>query len=162
MESVHVRARQFHFLTLRLIERVEVACDAEMAACIGSVGGDIYLDDGVVLKLIESSCRRTNYSIGRQFDDAINAANANEGTDRFLIFVPDGEYQLTGFESLEGRYNITSDGAWPCDEDGKAVTKDEMESKYNYQNGMTLVSRPNVSIIGPIRSSPMLNQLPLF
>lgn len=99
-------------------------------------------------------CQKTfDFIVGEDgsLDDAINAANANEGTDRFLIFVPDGEYQLTGFESLEGRYNITSDGAWPCDEDGKAVTKDEMESKYNYQNGMTLVSRPNVSIIGQSR-----------
>lgn len=109
-------------------------------------------------------CQKTfDFIVGEDgsLDDAINAANANEGTDRFLIFVPDGEYQLTGFESLEGRYNITSDGAWPCDEDGKAVTKDEMESKYNYQNGMTLVSRPNVSIIGQSREGVKIFNHPI-
>ena len=109
-------------------------------------------------------CQKTfDFIVGEDgsLDDAINAANANEGTDRFLIFVPDGEYQLTGFESLEGRYNITSDGAWPCDEDGKAVTKDEMESKYNYQNGMTLVSRPKVSIIGQSRKGVKIFNHPI-
>ena len=109
-------------------------------------------------------CQKTfDFIVGEDgsLDDAINAANANEGTDRFLIFVPDGEYQLTGFESLEGRYNITSDGAWPCDEDGKAITKDEMESKYNYQNGMTLVSRPNVSIIGQSREGVKIFNHPI-
>lgn len=94
-------------------------------------------------------------------DDAINAANANEGTDRYLIFIPDGEYQLTGNESLEGRYNITSDGAWPCDGDGKAVTKDDMANKYKYQNGMTKVTRPKVSIIGQSREGVMVWNRPI-
>ena len=94
-------------------------------------------------------------------DDAINAANADEGTDRYLIFIPDGEYQLTGNESLEGRYNITSDGAWPCDGDGKAVTNEEMKDKYNYQNGMTQVTRPKVSIIGQSRDSVMVWNKPI-
>lgn len=94
-------------------------------------------------------------------DDAIKAANADKGTDRYLIFVPDGEYQLTGNESLEGRYNITSDGAWPCDGDGKAVTDEEMKTKYNYQNGMTQVTRPKVSIIGQSRDSVMVWNKPI-
>ena len=94
-------------------------------------------------------------------DDAINAANADEGTDRYLIFIPDGEYQLTGNESLEGRYNITSDGAWPCDGDGNAVTDEDMKKKYNYQNGMTQVTRPKVSIIGQSRDSVMVWNKPI-
>ena len=94
-------------------------------------------------------------------DDAIKAANADKGTDRYLIFIPDGEYQLTGNESLEGRYNITSDGAWPCDGDGKAVTDKEMSEKYNYQIGMTQVTRPKVSIIGQSREGVMVWNKPI-
>lgn len=94
-------------------------------------------------------------------DDAIKAANADNGTDRYLIFVPDGEYQLTGNESLKGRYNITSDGAWPCDGDGKAVTDEEMKTKYNYQNGMTKVTRPKVSIIGQSREGVIVWNKPI-
>lgn len=94
-------------------------------------------------------------------DDAIKAANADKGTDRYLIFIPDGEYQLTGNESLAGRYNITSDGAWPCDGDGNPVNKDDMESKYNYQNGMTQVTRPKVSIIGQSREGVMVWNKPI-
>lgn len=94
-------------------------------------------------------------------DDAIKAANADNGTDRYLIFIPDGEYQLTGNESLEGRYNITSDGAWPCDGDGKAVTDEEMKTKYNYQNGMTQVIRKKVSIIGQSREGVMVWNKPI-
>lgn len=94
-------------------------------------------------------------------DDAIKAANADNGTDRYLIFVPDGEYQLTGNESLAGRYNITSDGAWPCDGDGKAVTDEEMKTKYNYQNGMTQVTRQKVSIIGQSREGVMVWNKPI-
>ncbi len=33
-------------------------------------------------------------------EDAINAANANSGTDRYYIFVPDGDYELKGNEPL--------------------------------------------------------------
>lgn len=94
-------------------------------------------------------------------DDAIKAANADKGTDRYLIFIPDGEYQLTGNESLEGRYGITSDGAWPCDGDGNAVTDKEMSEKYNYQNGMTQVTRPKVSIIGQSREGVMVWNRPI-
>lgn len=94
-------------------------------------------------------------------DDAIKAANADKGTDRYLIFIPDGEYQLTGNESLEETYGITSDGKWPCDGDGKAVTKDDMANKYNYQNGMTQVTRPKVSIIGQSREGVMVWNKPI-
>lgn len=94
-------------------------------------------------------------------DDAIKKANADEGTDRYLIFIPDGEYQLTGNESLKGRYNITSDGAWPCDGDGNAVTEDDMRDKYNYENGMTQVERSKVSIIGQSREGVMVWNKPI-
>ncbi|MGN0224458.1 MAG: pectinesterase family protein [Prevotella sp.] len=88
-------------------------------------------------------------------DDAINAANANEGTDRYLIFVPDGEYQLTGNEPLDS-YGITSDGEWPRDENG-----DERTDMLGKNNGRTVVSRPKVSIIGQSREGVKIYNHPI-
>lgn len=88
-------------------------------------------------------------------DDAINAANASEGTDRFLIFVPDGEYQLTGNEPLES-YGMTSDGAWPCDEEGN-----ERNDMLGKNNGRTVVSKANVSIVGQSREGVKIFNHPI-
>ena len=88
-------------------------------------------------------------------DDAINAANANEGTDRFLIFVPDGEYQLTGNEPLDN-YGMTSDGAWPCDEEGN-----ERKDMLGKNNGRTVVSKANVSIVGQSREGVKIFNHPI-
>lgn len=88
-------------------------------------------------------------------DEAINAANASEGTDRFLIFVPDGEYQLTGNEPLES-YGMTSDGAWPCDEEGN-----ERNDMLGKNNGRTVVSKANVSIVGQSREGVKIFNHPI-
>ncbi len=88
-------------------------------------------------------------------DEAINAANASEGTDRFLIFVPDGEYQLTGNEPLES-YGTTSDGAWPCDEEGN-----ERNDMLGKNNGRTVVSKANVSIVGQSREGVKIFNHPI-
>ena len=89
-------------------------------------------------------------------DEAIAAANKDEGTtDRYLIFVPDGEYQLTGNEPLES-YGITSDGKWPCDENG-----DERTDMLDKNNGRTVVSRPKVSIIGQSREGVKIFNHPI-
>lgn len=88
-------------------------------------------------------------------DDAINAANASEGTDRFLIFVPDGEYQLTGNEPLDN-YGMTSDGAWPCDEEGN-----ERKDMLGKNNGRTVVSKANVSIVGQSREGVKIFNHPI-
>lgn len=57
-------------------------------------------------------------------DDAITAANNNkkQNSERFYIFVPNGEYKLTGNELVKGLGNIN--------------------------NGMTRISKPNISLIG--------------
>lgn len=88
-------------------------------------------------------------------DEAINAANASELTDRFLIFVPDGEYQLTGNEPLES-YGTTSDGAWPCDEEGN-----ERNDMLGKNNGRTVVSKANVSIVGQSREGVKIFNHPI-
>ena len=57
-------------------------------------------------------------------DEAIAAANSNtkEANQRYYIFVPDGEYQLTGNEPIAGLGGIN--------------------------NGVTIINKPNVSLIG--------------
>ena len=103
-------------------------------------------------------CQKTfDFIVGEDgsLDDAINAANASEGTDRFLIFVPDGEYQLTGNEPLES-YGTTSDGAWPCDEEGN-----ERNDMLGKNNGRTVVSKANVSIVGQSREGVKIFNHPI-
>ena len=74
-------------------------------------------------------------------DEAIKAANNNDKTDhRYYIFVPDGEYELTGNTTIK------------CSTDPKDAPKDEKgESRTDMNgknNGMTEISKPNISLIG--------------
>ena len=74
-------------------------------------------------------------------DEAIKAANNNNKTDhRYYIFVPDGEYELTGNTTIK------------CSTDPKDAPKDEKgESRTDMNgknNGMTEISKPNISLIG--------------
>ena len=76
-------------------------------------------------------------------DKAIEAANNNDKTDhRYYIFVPDGEYQLTGNTTIS--YNINEeDKKLPADENGKP--RKDMNDK---NNGMTEIRKSNISLIG--------------
>lgn len=74
-------------------------------------------------------------------DAAIKAANENTKTDdRYYIFVPDGEYELTGNTTIK------------CSTDPKDAPKDEKgESRTDMNgknNGMTEISKSNISLIG--------------
>ena len=70
-------------------------------------------------------------------DKAIEAANNNDKTDhRYYIFVPDGEYQLTGNTTI----SFTED---PVDEDG--TSRPDMNGK---NNGKTEIKKSNISLIG--------------
>lgn len=74
-------------------------------------------------------------------DAAIKAANNNDKTDhRYYIFVPDGEYELTGNTTIS------------CSRDPKDAPKDEkgnsrtdMDGQYNH---MTDITKSNISLIG--------------
>lgn len=76
-------------------------------------------------------------------DAAIKAANENTNTDhRYYIFVPDGEYELTGNTTIS--YNINAaDKDLPADEKGKP--RKDMNGQNNH---MTKISKSNISLIG--------------
>lgn len=70
-------------------------------------------------------------------DAAIKAANENTKTDhRYYIFVPDGEYQLTGNTTISFTEN-------PVDENG--TSRPDMNGK---NNGKTEIRKSNISLIG--------------
>ena len=70
-------------------------------------------------------------------DAAIKAANENTKTDhRYYIFVPDGEYQLTGNTTISFTEN-------PVDENG--TSRPDMDGK---NNGKTEIRKSNISLIG--------------
>ena len=84
-----------------------------------------------------------NFIVGKDgnMDAAIKAANENTKTDdRYYIFVPDGEYELTGNTTIK------------CSTDPKDAPKDEKgESRTDMNgknNGMTEISKSNISLIG--------------
>lgn len=76
-------------------------------------------------------------------DEAIKTANENTKTDhRYYIFVPDGEYQLTGNTTISYNINV-KDEELPADENGKP--RKDMDGK---NNGKTEITKPNISLIG--------------
>ena len=76
-------------------------------------------------------------------DKAIEAANNNHKTDhRYYIFVPDGDYQLTGNKTISYNINV-EDKELPTDENGKP--RKDMNGK---NNGKTEISKSNISLIG--------------
>ena len=93
-------------------------------------------------------------------DEAIKAANGEaEGKPynnnkinghRYYIFVPDGEYKLTG----NGTISFTSEG--PVDETG--TKRPDMNGK---NNGQTHIRKPNISIIGQSKDNTIIRNHPI-
>ena len=85
-------------------------------------------------------------------DEAIEAANNNNKTDghRYYIFVPDGEYKLTG----NGTISWTGDED-PKDEEGKK--RDDMNGQ---NNGQTHIRKSNISIIGQSKDNTIIRNHP--
>ena len=80
-----------------------------------------------------------NFIVGKDgnMDEAIKAANEHTKTDhRYYIFVPDGDYQLTGNTTI----SFSED---PVDENGKP--RKDMNGQ---NNGKTEITKPNISLIG--------------
>ena len=74
-------------------------------------------------------------------DEAIEAANNNDKTDhRYYIFVPDGEYQLTGNTTISCS---TDPKKAPVDENGDS--RPDMNGQNNH---MTDIIKSNISLIG--------------
>ena len=86
-----------------------------------------------------------NFIVGKDgnMDAAIEAANKNtETVHRYYIFVPDGEYQLTGNTTISYNTNA-ADKDLPADENGKP--RKDMDGK---NNGKTEIRKSNISLIG--------------
>ena len=85
-------------------------------------------------------------------DEAIEAANNNNKTNghRYYIFVPDGEYKLSG----NGTISWTGDNA-PVDEAGKP--RKEMNGQ---NNGQTHIRKSNISIIGQSKDNTIIRNHP--
>lgn len=85
-------------------------------------------------------------------DEAIEAANNNTKTNghRYYIFVPDGEYKLTG----NGTISWKGDDA-PVDEAGKP--RKEMNGQ---NNGQTHIRKSNISIIGQSKDNTIIRNHP--
>ena len=86
-----------------------------------------------------------NFIVGENgdMDAAIKAANENTKTDqRYYIFVPDGEYQLTGNTTISYNINV-KDEELPADENGKP--RKDMNGQNNH---MTDIIKSNISLIG--------------
>lgn len=84
-----------------------------------------------------------NFIVGKDgdMDAAIKAANENTKRDhRYYIFVPDGEYQLTGNTNIS--CSTDSQNA-PVDENG--VSRPDMNGQNNH---MTKITKSNISLIG--------------
>lgn len=84
-----------------------------------------------------------NFIVGKDgdMDAAIKAANENTMTDhRYYIFVPDGEYQLTGNTTISCS---TDSQKAPVDENGDS--RPDMNGQNNH---MTEITKSNISLIG--------------
>lgn len=77
-------------------------------------------------------------------DEGLALANSNSGTERYYIFVPNGEYQIKG-DTPTDAIQSAGNGYAPADNSG-AVRK-ELMGKQIY-NGVTVISHDNISITG--------------
>lgn len=91
-------------------------------------------------------------------DEGLAMAHAAGGTDRFYIFVPDGEYQIKG-NTPTGAITAasSSNGAAPADNSG--ALRDDLMGKKIY-NGMTTITRENLSITGQSEANTKLFNRP--
>ena len=75
-------------------------------------------------------------------DEGLALANADGGSERFYIFVPDGEYCMKGAEKYNGTYKDNKDGV-------SAVVN-------NFYNGQTWIKRNNVSLVGQSQDGTLI------
>lgn len=98
--------------------------------------------------------------IDGNIDEAIAAANAYSGTDRFLIFIPDGTYRLAGNASFTTK-NDASGSTWRWDEATGSLSEGSIAASTAYDdNGMTWLRKSNVSIIGQSKEGTILYNIP--
>lgn len=100
---------------------------------------------------IEINHKTFDFVVGKDGDAnaAIAAANAATGTDRYYVFIPDGDYLLTGNEEITNSQNN-------CDQNGQ-----HSKDGQTFNNGQTLISRANVSLIGQSQNGVLLHNNPI-
>lgn len=86
-------------------------------------------------------------------DAAIAAANADNGSGRYLIFVPNGTYDMTTKQS----WKLGSDKSAMTGTDGSTVSPGS-----TFSNNATWLTRSNVSIIGQSESGTKLRNTPVY
>ena len=77
-------------------------------------------------------------------DEGLALANSNTGTERYYIFVPNGEYQIKG-DTQTDAIQSAGNGYAPADNSG--TVRKELMGKQIY-NGVTVISHDNISITG--------------
>ena len=91
-------------------------------------------------------------------DEGLAMAHAAGGTDRFYIFVPDGEYQIKGNTPTAAiTAASSSNGAAPADNSG--ALRDDLMGRQIY-NGITTITRENLSITGQSEANTKLFNKP--
>lgn len=97
------------------------------------------------------------------FEAALDSANANEGSQRFYIFVPNGEYNVKGNSRMNS--GEISGTAWGNDENGEfsksvVINVADYNSVGGYYTGRSVINRSNVSIIGQSQDGTLIYNEP--
>ena len=111
----------------------------------GMYDSDISVTFRTASEIVPIEHRKFNWIVGVDgtLSEGINAANNTSGLGRFYIFVPDGEYELEGNETI---VPTTADDASTL-YDGDGRRRDDLIGT-TLDNNKTRISRANVSLIG--------------
>lgn len=111
----------------------------------GMYDSDISVTFRTASEIVPIEHRKFNWIVGVDgtLSEGINAANNASGLGRFYIFVPDGEYELEGNETI---VPTTADDASTL-YDGEGRRRDDLIGT-TLDNNKTRISRANVSLIG--------------
>lgn len=103
-----------------------------------------------------SNLRAADIAYGT-IDEGLALAHLGSSEKRYYIFVPNGEYQLRGNAATDAIKQAASNGAAPADKEGNP--RSELMGKKIY-NGMTRITRSNLSITGQSMEGAILWNLP--
>lgn len=111
----------------------------------GKYDSDISVTFRTASEIVPVEHRKFNWIVGVDgtLSEGINAANNASGLGRFYIFVPDGEYELEGNETIVP--TAADDASTLYDGDGRR--RDDLIGT-TLDNNKTRISRANVSLIG--------------
>ena len=125
----------------------------------GMYDSDISVTFRTASEIVPIEHRKFNWIVGVDgtLSEGINAANNTSGLGRFYIFVPDGEYELEGNETI---VPSTSEDATTL-YDGDGVKRNDLLGT-TLDNNKTRISRPNVSLIGQSENGTRIFNRPVI